>query len=265
MMLLLGRASLAVLLAMPAAASAQQPAAPVVEGIEGARLVETLPLRGTLYHVQGVELDKEHIWITSVDTVSRKGYLHQFSRRTGELERQIDVSDGPRFHPGGLSLAGNSIWVPVAEYKPDSSAVLLELDRTTLAVRRRISVADHIGCVAVTGDGGLIAGNWSSRKLYVFDSAGKQLRVFANPSSDQFQDIKFADSQLIGSGNITKTTGAVEWYTWPEMKLVRSLRSGTTDRGRLYTAEGMAIQGDDLYVVPEDGPSRIFHFVINRR
>lgn len=247
-----------------AGAMAQQPAAATpVEGIEGARLVETLALDGTLYHVQGVDVDAEHIWVTSVDIANRKGYLHQFNRRTAKLERQVDLSDGLRFHPGGFSVAGDSIWVPVAEYRPNSSAVLLELDKRTLEVRRKIEVADHIGCVAVTKDG-LIAGNWSSRKLYVFDSEGRQVRAIDNPSANQFQDIKFVKGELVGSGNITKTTGAVEWFAWPSMKLVRSVRSGMTDRGRLYTAEAMALKGDDLYLVPEDGPSRMFHFVLGR-
>lgn len=48
------------------------------------------------------------------------------------------------------------------------------------------------------------------------------------------------------------------------MKPVRSLASGTTDRGRLYSAEGMTLKGNDLYLLPEDGPTRVFHFVIDK-
>jgi hypothetical protein len=35
-----------------------------------------------------------------------------------------------------------------------------------------------------------------------------------------------------------------------------------TDKGRVYTAEAMALEGNDLYLLPEDGPSRLFHFVL---
>jgi len=234
-----------------------------VSGVENARLAEVRDLQGTLYHVQGVALDREHIWITSVDIANRKGYLHQFNRATAKLERQVEVTDGARFHPGGLSVAGDSIWVPVAEYKPHSSAVLMELDKHTLAVKRKISVADHLGCVAVTGDG-LIAGNWGSRQFYVFDRQGKQLRVIDNASPNQYQDIKFVEGKLVASGNLTHSSGAIDWYAWPSMKLVRSVRSGATDRGKPYTGEAMALEGDDLYLVPEDGPSRLFHFVLAR-
>ncbi len=237
------------------------PVATVVTGIEQARLADVRSLDGTLYHVQGVDLDRDHIWITSVDTANRKGYLHQFSRTTAKFERQVELSDGLRFHPGGLSVEGDSIWVPVAEYKPHSSAVLVELDKHTLAIKQKIAVADHVGCVAVTPDG-LIAGNWGSRQFYVLDRQGRQLRVIDNASPNQYQDIKFVDGRLVASGNLTRTTGAIDWYDWPSMKMVRSVRSGVSDRGRLYTAEAMALKGSDLYLVPEDGPSRIFHFVL---
>lgn len=232
-------------------------------GVEGARLAGVQSLHGTLYHVQGVDLDRDHIWISSVDAKSRRGYLHQFDRATGTLERQIELTDGPRFHPGGISIEGNSIWVPVAEYRPHSSAVLEEIDKRTLAVKRRISVADHLGCVAATGHS-LIAGNWGSRQLYVFDAHGKLVRIIDNPSLNQYQDMKFVDGRLVASGTLSKDSGSIDWYAWPSMKLLRSLRSGHTSRGRAFTAEGMAFKGSDLYLLPEDGPSRLFHFVLQR-
>ena len=34
-------------------------------------------------------------------------------------------------------------------------------------------------------------------------------------------------------------------------------------RGGPVTGEGMAIEGRDVYVLPEDGPSRVFHFRLN--
>jgi hypothetical protein len=233
-------------------------------GIEGTSLKDTRDLNGRLYHVQGVDLDSEHIWITSVDAPNRKGYLHQFNRATAKFEREIEVTDGARFHPGGFSIHGDSIWVPVAEYKPHSTAVLEEIDKHTLAIKRKIAVADHVGCVAVNQDN-LIAGNWGSRQLYVLDFEGKQLRVVDNPESNQYQDMKFVDGILVASGTFDHSSGAIDWLEWPSMKLVRRLRSGMTDRGVPYTAEAMALAGRDLYLVPEDGPSRLFHFVLTKR
>lgn len=231
-------------------------------GIEKARFIDAIPLEGTVYHVQGVDLDRDHIWVTSVDTRNRKAYLHQFNRKTHKLERDVDLTDGLRFHPGGFSIYKNSIWIPVAEYKPHSSAVLMELDKRTLAIKRRIMVSDHIGCLAVTKDD-LIAGNWDSRQLYVFDlKSGKQIRVIDNPSTNNYQDIKFADGYLVASGVISRTSGSVDWYAWPTMKLIRSIRFGVTDKGVPYTNEGMALKGNNLYLLPENGPTQLFHFVL---
>ncbi|MCU1323559.1 MAG: hypothetical protein JWM43_3208 [Acidobacteriaceae bacterium] len=246
---------------LPSVSQTAPPAASPVVGVEGAHLENVLLLDGTLYHVQGVDLDREHIWVTSVDAVNHKGYLHQFNRTTGKFERQVEVTDGPRFHPGGFSIQGDSIWVPVAEYKPHSTAVLEELDKQTLVLKREISVGDHLGCVAVTRDA-LIAGNWGSWQIYVFDLAGKQLRVIENSSATQYQDIKFVDGLLVASGTLDNNSGTIDWYSWPSMKQIRSVRSGVTDRGRPYTSEAMALQGKDLYLLPEDGPSRLFHFVL---
>ena len=240
-----------------------QPAsAAQVAEIERARLVNVLNLDGTLYHVQGVDLDGEHIWVTSVDSDTHRAWLHQFSRATGKLERQVDLTDGPRFHPGGFSLHGDSLWVPVAEYHPHSSAVIEKIDKRTLAIKQKIFVPDHIGCVAVTPDS-LIAGNWDSKQFYVLNMTGKQLRVIDNPSHNSYQDIKFDHGMLVASGTFTHSTGSVDWYTWPSMKLLRSLPFGTTDHGVPYTAEGMAVKGNDLYFMPEDRHARLFHFVLH--
>ncbi|WP_404339167.1 DUF6454 family protein [Sphingomonas sp. MMS12-HWE2-04] len=234
--------------------------------IEQARLIDARPLDGRVFHVQGLALDSRRIWVTSVDGDNRKAYLHAFDRRTGKLLRRLELTDGARYHPGGISISGNSIWVPVAELKPDSSAILVEIDTNSLAVRRKIHVPDHLGCVAASGDT-LVAGNWDSKLLYRID-LGKTLRMRAlpNPSATRYQDMKFVGGQLVAGGALSLWSGTVDWIDWPSMKVVRSLRAGAIGpvrpwgRGGPYTGEGMAIEGRELYVLPEDGPSRLFHF-----
>lgn len=237
--------------------------------IEHARARGSLKLEGEVFHVQGLEIAGGHIWVTSVDQANRKAYLHQFDRATGKFQRRLEVSEGKRFHPGGISVSNASIWVPVAEYRPDSSTVLVEIDAETMVVRRKIHVADHLGCVAVSGRT-LVAGNWNSRLLYVFD-LGKTAppRVVSNPSSTQYQDMKFVGRHLVAGGSRTLWSGTVDWIDWPSMKIVRTLRSGAVGlarpfgRGGAYTGEGMAVEGRDLYLLPEDGPSRVFRFTID--
>lgn len=234
--------------------------------IEHARLLGALQLQGEVFHVQGLALDRQHIWVTSVDHGADRAYIHEFDRITGRPLRRLELTDGTRYHPGGISISNGSIWVPVAEMKADSSAVLVEIDAETMRIKRKIAVADHLGCVAVSGRT-LVAGNWDSRLLYVFDAAtGRQLRVMPNPSATHYQDMKFVGDTLVAGGNQSWLTGTVDWIDWSSGKVTRTLRSGAIGpvrpfgRGGPYTGEGMAIEGRDLYVVPEDGPSRVFHF-----
>lgn len=248
---------LGALLAIPGRASAPRPAGT----IDGARLVGVSDLGGELFHVQGIDLDGRHLWVTSVDLQNHRGYLHEFDRSTGTFLRRIELTDGPRFHPGGISVHGNSIWVPVAEMRPNSSAVIERIDKRTLSIKRQIPVADHIGCVAVAGRN-LIAGNWDSRLLYVLDQDGKQVRIVPNPFPTRYQDMKFVDDQLVASGLLTSEDGTIDWIAWPSMRLLASRHAGAADSGKGYTSEGMAVKGRDVYLLPEDGPSRLFHFRI---
>ena len=234
--------------------------------IEHTHLLGALDLGGELFHVQGLAIEGAHVWVTSVDRATRRGYLHEFDRATGRFLRRGELTDGPRYHPGGISAGGGMIWVPVAEMRPDSSATIVALDQHTLRVRRRIRIADHLGCVAVLGRT-LVAGNWDSRALYILDiDDPASLRVVPNPSRTRYQDMKFVDGQLVAGGPVSWWRGSVDWIDWPSLTLRRSLRAGAIGpiapfgRGGALTGEGMAIDGRDLYVVPEDGPSRLFRF-----
>jgi hypothetical protein len=235
--------------------------------LEHGKFIGALQLQGEVFHVQGLALDPTHVWVTSVDHAGDRAFLHMFDRASGRFLRRLELTDGARYHPGGLSLSGGSLWVPVAELRPDSSAVLVEIDAATLTVRRRIAVADHIGCVAADGQK-LVAGNWDSRELYMFDLArGNQpMRVVKNPSGTHFQDMKFAGGKLVAGGNTSWLAGTVDWIDPATMRVTRSLKAGAIGpvrpfgRGGPFTGEGMAIEGRELYVLPEDGPSRVFHF-----
>jgi hypothetical protein len=250
---------------LPAAAEPPQKA----EAIEHAQLLGNLTLLGKIFHVQGVDLDSQHIWVTSVDVWNHRGYLHEFDRTTGKFIRRLDLTDGPRYHPGGFSIANHSIWVPVSEYRAKSSAVLEEIDPDSLQITRKIHVADHLGCVAAS-DHYLIAGNWDSKQLYIIDlNDPAHMRVVPNPSPTHYQDMKMIDGQLVAGGNLTRHSGSIDWIDYPSMKIVQTLRTGETSRRkpfthvRPYTGEGMTLQGRDLYVLPEDGPSRLFHFKLD--
>ncbi|MBU6269249.1 MAG: hypothetical protein KGN34_17005 [Sphingomonadales bacterium] len=234
--------------------------------IENTRAIGAFALQGDLFHVQGLVLEPGRIWVTSVDLDGHRGFLHEFDRATGRPLRRLELTDGARYHAGGISMSGRSIWVPVAENRPHSSAVLMEIDADTLTVRRRIAVPDHLGCVAASGTT-LVAGNWDSELLYMFDPAsGALVRTVRNPSATHFQDMKLANGQLVAGGNLNWWSGTVDWIDLTTMTVKRSLRAGAVGRlkpigrGGPLTGEGMAVEGRDLYVIPEDGPGRVLRF-----
>ena len=49
--------------------------------------VRVLPLQSRTAHVQGIDTDGVHLWVTSVDRAARKGYLQEFAVADGRLER----------------------------------------------------------------------------------------------------------------------------------------------------------------------------------
>jgi len=223
------------------------------------KLERVLELKGDTYHVQGVDFDGQRVWVTSVDTPNRKGYLHEFSLKSGDLLRQVEVTDGVRFHPGGISSDRTSLWIPVAEYRRNSTSVIQRRNKRTLQIESQFPVSDHIGCIAVTSKL-LVGGNWDSRDFYIWDQMGNFQRKVSSESNNAYQDIKFSSGALVASGLLADRSGAVDWLDPASFHVLRRLAVGNTDRGAPYTREAMAVGPRQLLFVPEDHPSRLFVF-----
>jgi hypothetical protein len=239
------------------------PLALTAAALSDLRPLREIDLHGDTHHVQGIDFDEQHLWLTSVDTTTRKGYLQEFLLATGEPLRTVEVGEGDRLHPGGIAAAGESLWLPVAEYRRNSSSNIQKRSKRTLDLEFQFGVADHIGCIAAVPDG-LIGGNWDSRQFYVWDRQGHILRKVANPTENAYQDLKFVDGRLVASGLLPDHSGAIDWLDYPSLRLVRRLSAGKTSRGTTYTNEGMALRGGRLLLLPEDSPSRLFEFALPR-
>jgi len=74
--------------------------------------------------------------------------------------------------------------------------------------------------------------------------------------------MKFAGSQLVASGLLPDGSGAIDWLEYPSLRLLRRVAMGRTSRGIAYTNEGMTVRGNRVFLLPEDGPSRLFEFLI---
>ena len=225
-------------------------------------LTQTIPLGGETFHVQGIDVDGSRLFVTSVDIKAKRGLLLEYKLPEGRLVRSVEIQDGARYHPGGLMVDGNAIWIPVAEYKRESTAVIQRRNKETLALEHQFLVNDHIGAIAVTPDG-LIGANWDARDFYIWTHAGKQIRKLANASRIALQDMKFEGGELIGGGLRPDKSGEIVWWKWPSLEVTKRVAVGQSDRGVSYTHEGMAIRNDKLWFLPEDGPSRLFIFALH--
>jgi len=229
------------------------------ESLKDWRLEKTTPIAADLHHVQGIDIEGNILWVSSVDAKAGKGYLSRLDLSTGRLLSQVEVQQGKRIHPGGIALDGDSIWIPVAEYDRDGPTTIERRDKNSLALQSSFEVEDHIGCIAAD-DNHLIGGSWSSRVLYRWSKDGKQSHKLANPSATAWQDLKMDGNSLIGSGLVERGKGAVEWLSVPDFKLQRRILTYATDRGLAFAHEGMTYRGGKLYFLPEDAPSRLFSF-----
>ena len=132
-------------------------------------LESSVDVRTDVGHPQGLQPWGSH-WLVSTVHGDGRGELLVVDT-AGEVVQRRDVTDGERFHPGGISSGPERCWVPVAEYRPSSTTtvVCVDADLSTLASFR---FDDHLGAVGDLGDGTLLAVSWGSRTLYRLDLDG---------------------------------------------------------------------------------------------
>jgi hypothetical protein len=105
-----------------------------------------------------------------------RGWLFKFDA-AGRLLGKIELTDGTKFHPGGIDYDGKYIWVPVSEYRPNSQSNIYRIDLKTFKSELVFSENDHIGgIVHDVHDGTLRGVSWGSRRLYTWELSQKGRR-----------------------------------------------------------------------------------------
>ena len=85
-----------------------------------------------------------------------------------------EVGEGHIHHPGGIDVDEEFIWVPVAEHRPDSRAIVYRIDRDTLEVTEVFRVDDHVGGIVHDRDRHRLVGqSWGSRRFYEWSTDGR--------------------------------------------------------------------------------------------
>ncbi|MDM5316249.1 DUF6454 family protein [Fictibacillus sp. b24] len=159
---------------------------------------------GDLYYMSSVEILEKPVKYEEprdgYDRTTGKGIGHLFVfNQQGELLKDIRLGEGDMYHPGGIAFDGESIWVSVAEYRPNSESIIYKVDPKTMKPQEMFRTNDHIGGILRDGEkGNLKAVSWGSRTFYEFDSKGKVLSKDSNPS----HFIDYQDCESAGKDNM---------------------------------------------------------------
>ena len=262
-------------------------------------LVSSVPIRFHTFHPQGMVKIGDTFFISSVEvTVPTKrfpGPVNGLDRDAGEgighvfkvdaagrLLADVHVGERSVYHPGGLDYDGTNIWVPVAEYRPNSHSIVYRLNPQTMIAAEVFRVADHIGAVAYdTDDNTLHGASWGSRRFYRWKVERGRVRgpvtaprVMTNPSHYvDYQDCKYAGRHRMLCTGVTElraSSGAAP-FRLGGMDLV-DLRDGRPVHQApvlLWTPAGLDMthnpvwvestpKGLRAYFMPEDDASTLY-------
>jgi hypothetical protein len=109
-----------------------------------------------------------------------RGHLFKMSR-DGKLLGQTALGESDIYHPGGIDFDGRWLWVPVAEYRPDSRSIVYRIDPETLEAVEVMRARDHIGGIVRDTDANTLHGvSWGSRRFYTWHLDGELRPVDAD-------------------------------------------------------------------------------------
>jgi hypothetical protein len=197
------------------------------------RLVASVPMTFPTYHPQGMVKIGDTLFVSAVevttavrrfpspaggydrDTGAGIGHLFKIDM-TGKLLADTRLGEGSIYHPGGIDYDGHDIWVPVAEYRPNSRSIVYRVDPRTLKVSEVFRFPDHIGgIVHNTDDNTLHAISWGSRRFYrwALDSRGRVTKAGAPQAAVRrsntshyvdYQDCKYVGAQRMLCTGVTE-------------------------------------------------------------
>lgn len=216
--------------------------------------------------------------VAGMDRDTGEGTGHVFKiDSTGRLLEDIRVGDGAIYHPGGMDYDGRSIWVPVAEYRPNSHSIVYRIDPRTAKAVEAFRVDDHIGALAYDADDDTLHGaSWGSRRFYQWRTRKgfRREEPTLNPSHYvDYQDCKYAGRHRMLCTGVTelRTSAAAEPFRLGGLDLI-DLRDGRPLHQApvlLWTAGGLDMthnpawieateKGLRAYFMPEDDSSTLY-------
>jgi Family of unknown function (DUF6454) len=238
------------------------------------QLVDELPIRFDLHHPQGMTRVEGMWWVSTVDIDARRGLVMAVDD-TGQLVEQIPVGDDRHYHPGGMDFDGAAMWIPCAQYRPDSTSTVYRLQPGG-AAEPAFDVDDHIGAIARCGpDGDLVGWSWGSRRFYRWSIDGYLNAARVNPAFFvDHQDCQWLDSGHLLCGGVAEVglTSGPGWLGGLGLLDVDDLvmrrevpfpiYSPTTGRVATHNPVWSEVSNDQLIVhlLPDDGMGAIMSY-----
>lgn len=153
-------------------------------------------LRFPSFHPQGMVKIGDHFFLSSVEVTRKRqgndggegvGHLFKFDLK-GKLISKITLGEGLIYHPGGIDFDGQFIWVPVAEYRPNSRSIIYKVNPETMSSTEVMRFEEHIGGVAYNTDDNTLNGmSWGSRSFFQWKLNSKGKITNANVSPDKLR------------------------------------------------------------------------------
>jgi hypothetical protein len=164
------------------------------------------------WHPQGLVKIGDTFFVSSVEVRSRErgegtGHLFKIDK-AGRLMTDVTLGEGAIYHPGGIDFDGTNIWVPTAEYRPDSRSIVYRVDPASMKATEVFRFADHLGAIAHDTDAGTVhAVSWGSRRFYTWKDGDEKAAPLqtTNPSHYvDYQDCKYAGRRRMVCSGVTE-------------------------------------------------------------
>jgi hypothetical protein len=272
-------------------------------------LVASLPVRFRTYHPQGMVKIGDTIFVSSVevrgatkrlsepagghDRDAGEGVGHLFKiDMAGNLVADLRLGEGSIYHPGGIDYDGTHVWVPVAEYRPDSRSIVYRVEPQAMKATEMFRVADHIGAIVHNTDDRTLHGvSWGSRRFYRWTLGNDGKATNADAPADALRTLNtshyldYQDCKYVG-GRRMLCTGVTEMRQAPDAPVFRLGGIDLVDLtdGRplhqvpvlLWTAGALdmthnpvwiepSATGLRAYFMPEDDTSTIFIYDVEAK
>ena len=260
------------------------------------KLTAALPIAFKTFHPQGLVKVGDRFFVSSVEVRNRDagegvGHLFQIDK-AGHLVADLRLGGGAAYHPGGIDYDGKNLWVPVAEYRPNSRSIVYRVDPETMKATEVFRFADHIGAIVHNTDDRTLHGvSWGSRRFYRWtlgrdgnvtnaDTPPDKLRTLNTSHYLDYQDCKYVGGRRMlctGVTEMRQTPGASP-FRLGGIDLV-DLRDGRPLHQvpvLLWTAGGLdmthnpvwlepTVAGLRGYFMPEDDTSTLYIYDVRAR